>query len=139
MQCILCTMSSKIPIMRTCPCNVNPLHPTFIWVLIRTASLYVLSKSKKKYQLICFQLKFVIFYSSKNRRILHRCVFVMLKVPTWVCNDDDSSSKVYSSWIFITLPRGNVTLHVAIGPFVNMTFESRPSCKKKWPICGIGL
>ena len=54
----------------------------------------------------------------------------MHKVTIWVCNDADSSSQVYSSWISITLPRGNVTLHIAIGPFVNMTFESRPSCGK---------
>ena len=131
-------MSSKFPIMQTCPCHVDPLHPTFIWVLIRTASLYVLSKNKKNINYF-FQLKFVVFYSCKNRRILHRCAFVMLKVTIWVCNDDDSSSQVYSSWIFITLPRGNVTLRVAIGPFVNMTFESRPSCGKNWSICGIGL
>ena len=63
----------------------------------------------------------------------------MLSVTIWVCNDDDSLSQVYSSWDFITLPRGNVTLHIAIDPFGNMTFESRSSCGKNWPICGIGL
>ena len=61
----------------------------------------------------------------------------MLKVTIWVCNDDDSSPQVYSSWIFITLPRGNVTLQIAIGPFVNMTFESRPSCGKIGPFVGL--
>ena len=61
----------------------------------------------------------------------------MLKVTIWVCKDDDSSSQVYSSWIFVTLSRGNVTLHVAIGPFVKMTFESRPSCGKNGPFVGL--
>ena len=63
----------------------------------------------------------------------------MLKVTIWVCNEDDSSSQVYRSLIFITLTRGNVTLHDAIGPFVNMTFESRPSCGENWPIQVVGL
>ena len=54
----------------------------------------------------------------------------MLKVGIWVCQDDDSSSQVYRSLIFVALTRGNVTLHNAIGPFVKMTFESRPSCGK---------
>ena len=33
----------------------------------------------------------------------------------------------------------NATLHIAIGPFVKMTFESRPSCGENWPICGNGI
>ena len=61
----------------------------------------------------------------------------MLKVTIWVCNEDDSSSQVYSSLIFITMTRENVTLHIAIGPFVNMTFESRPSCGKNGPFVGL--
>ena len=54
----------------------------------------------------------------------------MLKVAIWIFHDDDSWSQVYRSLIFFTLTRGNVTLHIAIGPFVKMTFESRPSCGK---------
>ena len=63
----------------------------------------------------------------------------MLKVTIWVCNDDDSSPQVYSSWIFITLPRGNVTPHVAIGPFVNMTFIMKvgPVVGKIGPFVGL--
>ena len=80
-----------------------------------------------------------------KRSIYHPAIECSCGLHTWptllqsVCNDDDSSSQVYSSLIFITLPQGNVTLHVAIGPIVNLTFESRPSCGKKWHICGIGL
>ena len=61
----------------------------------------------------------------------------MLKVTIWVCNDDDSSSQVYSSWIFNTLPRGNVTLQIAIGPFVNMTFKVGPVVGKIGPFVGL--
>ena len=53
-----------------------------------------------------------------------------------MCNEDDSSSQVYRSLI-ITLTRGNVTLHIAIGPFVNMTFESRSGCGKIGPFVGL--
>ena len=31
------------------------------------------------------------------------------------------------------MTRGNVTQNIAIGPFVEMTFESRPSCAKNQP------
>ena len=54
----------------------------------------------------------------------------MLKVAIWIFYDDDSSSQVYRSLIFVSLTRGNVTLHIAIGQFVKMTFESRPTCEK---------
>ena len=33
--------------------------------------------------------------------------------------------------------RGNVTLHIATGPFVKMTFESRPSLGRIEPFVGL--
>ena len=35
---------------------------------------------------------------------------------------------------FIVLTRGNVTLNIAIGPFVRMTLQSRPSCGENRPV-----
>ena len=39
-------------------------------------------------------------------------------------------------FIFVVLTRGNVTLNIAIGPFVRMTLQSRPICGENRPICG---
>ena len=83
--------------MITCPRIVHPLTPHFyivklgftgglhyflifalkhmLWVLVRTASIYVLSKNMKIVK--TFQLKFVIFTAVKNSCILYGRVFVM--------------------------------------------------------------
>ena len=40
-------------------------------------------------------------------------------------------------FIFVALTRGNVTLNIAIGQFVRMTLQSRPTCGENRPVCGI--
>ena len=38
---------------------------------------------------------------------------------------------LHFDFIFVVLTRGNVTLNIAIGPFVRMTLQSRPTCGRK--------
>ena len=50
-----------------------------------------------------------------------------------------SASRVwlYFNCIFAVLTWENVTLNIAIGPFVRMTLRSRPSCGEIGPFVGI--
>ena len=36
--------------------------------------------------------------------------------------------------IFVVLTRGNVTLNIAVDPYVRMTLRSQPSCEENWPV-----
>ena len=38
---------------------------------------------------------------------------------------------LHFDFIFVVMTRGNVTLNIAIGPFVRMTLQSRPTCGGK--------
>ena len=44
---------------------------------------------------------------------------------------------LHFDFIFVVLTRGNVMLNIAIGPFVRMTLQSRPTCGENQPICEI--
>ena len=44
---------------------------------------------------------------------------------------------LHFNFIFVVSTRGNVTLKIAIGPFVRMTLQSRPICGENRPVCGI--
>ena len=44
---------------------------------------------------------------------------------------------LHFDFIFVVLMRGNVTLNIAIGPFVRMKLQSRPSCGENRPVCVI--
>ena len=87
---------SRKPITKTSPCNEHPLTPHFyivklgftgvffflifapkhrLWVHVRTASIYVLSKIRKNFK--TFHLKMNIFTAMKYCCILHGRVCVM--------------------------------------------------------------